>query len=118
MTLTLSFTDISGTNGNFVVLENTNITYTLGEGVISVDPLFVSTTDLHLKSQGGRYDDILQGFVGTDVDTSICVDFGDPNDDVGLEPEPNGGVINLGAYGGTRFASRTNTKRGSALLFK
>jgi hypothetical protein len=114
----ISWTDITGTNGNLVVVANTNATFTLGESIISTDPLFVSATDLHLRSQGGRYDDILQGFVGTDLETSICIDFGDPNDDVGIEPEPNGGVINLGAYGGTRFASRTNAKRGSALLFK
>ena len=116
--LDIRWSDISGTNPNEVVISGSNATFAVDENVISTDPLFVSATDLHLKSQGGRYDDATQQFVGTDSETSICIDFGDPADDVGEEPEPNGGVINLGAYGGTRFASRTNTKRGSILEFQ
>ena len=34
-------------------------------------------------------------------------DRGDPADDVGDEPEPNGQRINLGAFGGTAEAERT-----------
>jgi hypothetical protein len=39
---------------------------------------------------------------------SPCIDAGDPNSPVGLEPEPNGGRINLGAYGGTNQASKSS----------
>jgi chitinase len=37
--------------------------------------------------------------------SSPCLDAGDPNSDYSDEPIPNGGRINLGAYGGTAYAS-------------
>ena len=39
--------------------------------------------------------------------TSPCIDAGDPTTPVGPEPDPNGGVINMGAYGGTNQASKS-----------
>jgi hypothetical protein len=36
---------------------------------------------------------------------SPCIDAGDPNDDFSQEPEPNGGRINIGAYGNTPWAA-------------
>jgi predicted outer membrane repeat protein len=60
--------------------------------------------DYHLKSQAGRWDPAGEGWVLDDV-TSPCIDAGDPNTPVADEPEPNGGRINMGAYGGTPEAS-------------
>ncbi len=37
--------------------------------------------------------------------SSPCIDAGDPNSDFGLEPEPDGGRINMGAYGNTPEAT-------------
>ena len=71
--------------------------------------------DYHLKSQAGRWDTNSQnwpctrlgtGWVIDDV-TSPCIDAGDPNSLIGLEPFPNGGRINMGAYGGTVEASKS-----------
>lgn len=63
---------------------------------ISADPLFVDApNDLRLSSQ------------------SPAIDAGDPATAVGDEPEPNGGRINLGAYGGT--AQATGSGPGVAL---
>jgi len=62
--------------------------------------------DYHLKSQAGRWEPNTQSWVKDDV-TSPCVDAGDPNSPVGDEPEPNGGRINMGAYGGTAKASKS-----------
>ena len=62
--------------------------------------------DYHLKSQTGHWDRDQRVWVLDDV-TSPCIDAGDPQDPVGLEPIPNGEVINLGAYGGTEQASRS-----------
>jgi len=45
--------------------------------------------DYHLKSGSG------------------CIDAGDPSMSCGAEPEPNGGRINMGAYGGTAQATRS-----------
>jgi hypothetical protein len=102
----------------------------LGEGNIDVDPLFVEPGywaaannpnlvvnpfvsnaiwidgDYHLKSQAGRYDPVSESWIMDDV-TSLCIDAGDPNSPVGDEPQPHGGRINMGAYGGTAEASKS-----------
>ncbi|MHC4628696.1 MAG: right-handed parallel beta-helix repeat-containing protein [Planctomycetota bacterium] len=98
-----------------------------GEGNIDADPLFVwlghwsgavggpedssdgfwVSGDYHLRSQAGRWDRFfIQDWV-QDWTTSPCVDAGDPDSDYSLEPAPNGGRINMGAYGGTPQASKS-----------
>ncbi len=96
-----------------------------GEGNLDVDPLFADPGywdasgtpddpnddvwvegDYHLKSQGGRWDPTTEAWVIDDV-TSPCIDAGDPYSPIGLEPFPNGGRINMGAYGGTAEASKS-----------
>jgi predicted outer membrane repeat protein len=75
---------------------------------IDVDPLFADPNngDYHLKSQAGRWDPKTQRWVKNDV-TSPCIDAGDPMSPIGEEPFPNGGRINMGAYGGTAEASKS-----------
>lgn len=76
-----------------------------GTGDISADPLFADPHgDFHLKSEAGRWDG--SRWVEDDV-TSPCIDAGDPKDDFSKEPEPNGGRINMGAYGNTVEASKS-----------
>ena len=41
------------------------------------------------------------------LEASPCIDTGDPFSEYSLEPEPNGGRINMGAYGGTAEATTT-----------
>ncbi len=109
----------------------------LGNGVAYGDPLFVSTTedfdelvvgygkyttvnfqldkerlsdvlalDVHLLSPAGYFDD--NGTESTSDDVlSPAIDGGDPSTAIGMEPSPNGGIVNLGIYGGTEFASKT-----------
>jgi hypothetical protein len=62
--------------------------------------------DFHLQSQAGRWDPI-KGTWKADKADSLCIDTGDPFSPVGDEPEPNGGRINMGAYGGTAEASKS-----------
>jgi parallel beta-helix repeat protein len=62
--------------------------------------------DYHLKSQAGRWD-ANEGRWTKDEVTSPCIDAGDPASPIGYEPFPNGGIINMGAYGGTREASKS-----------
>ena len=61
----------------------------------------------HLKSEKGRWN-------GTqwvnDVNTSPCIDAGDPASDYLNEPIPNGNRINIGAFGNTTEASKTNNE--------
>jgi hypothetical protein len=80
---------------------------TPSRGVRSLgEPLVGARWDYHLKSQAGRWDPVGKSWVIDDV-TSPCIDAGDPNRPVGDEPEPNGGRINMGAYGGTAEASKS-----------
>ena len=76
-----------------------------GEGNIDIEPLFVNSDegDYRLKSQAGRWDPNSQSWIRDDV-MSPCIDAGNPNMPVAAEPEPNGGIINMGAYGGTAEA--------------
>jgi len=96
-----------------------------GEGNIDVDPNitrlgywdnngtpddpeddFLVEGDYHLKSQAGRYDPNTKTWVKDDI-TSPCIDAGDPLSPIMYEPFPNGGRINMGAYGGTAEASKS-----------
>jgi len=77
-----------------------------GIGCITNDPLFVNVTvgaeDLHVQSTTGR-----KGPYGwtTDGLDSPCIDTGDTNSPFAIEPMPNGGRVNMGAYGNTDEAS-------------
>ena len=63
-------------------------------------------SDYHLQSQAGRWDPNSASWVQDEV-TSPCIDAGDPNSAIGHEPFPNGGIVNIGAYGGTAEASKS-----------
>jgi len=80
----------------------------LGQDNIAVDPCFADPCngDYHLKSQAGRWD-ANEGRWAIDDVTSPCIDAGDPMSPIGPEPFPNGGIINMGAYGGTGEASKS-----------
>jgi hypothetical protein len=66
--------------------------------------------DYHVMSVRGRWDPVLATWV-KDSSLSPCIDAGDPNSAWENEPEPNGGRINMGAYGGTAQASLTRLLR-------
>jgi len=84
-----------------------------GEGNIAHDSCFVdpNNADYHLKSQAGRWD-ANGGRWTTDDVTSPCIDAGDPMSPIRHEPFPNGGVINMGSYGGTAEASKSYFGKG------
>ena len=78
------------------------------DGNIDTDPCFANpdANDFHLKSEAGRWDPVAGNWV-IDTVTSPCIDAGDMSSPIGYEPFPNGGVINMGAYGGTVQASKS-----------
>ncbi|MBN1361130.1 MAG: hypothetical protein JW993_11075 [Sedimentisphaerales bacterium] len=113
------------------VTANTTVTYSNieggwpGEGNIDTDPLFAAPGywdpngtpdnpdddffvdgDYHLKSQAGRWNREGASWVMDEV-TSPCIDAGDPNTPFGDEPLYNGARVNMGAYGGTIEASKS-----------
>ncbi len=108
-TLIIDYSNVAG--GQVEVNVGGDCTLNWGEGNIDADPLFAdpNNDDFHLKSQAGRWDPKNQSWVQDDV-TSPCIDAGDPNSSVGDEPKPNGGIINMGAYGGTAEASMSPTE--------
>ena len=106
-------------------LENENCYLHWNQGNIDVDPCFAQAGywddkntpedanddswiegDYHLKSQAGRWAIGSSSWMQDDV-TSPCIDAGDNMSPIGLEPFPNGGVVNMGAYGGTTKASKS-----------
>lgn len=130
-TLTIAYSNVDG--GRTRVSVEGGCTLNWGTGNIDADPLFARVGywdqngtrdplddfwvagDYHLKSQYGHWtsansvepDPNSESWIQNDV-TSPCIDAGDPNTPVGNEPEPNGGVINMGAYGGTAEASKSD----------
>jgi parallel beta-helix repeat protein len=104
-TITINYTDVKG--GQFSIYDPYNAVV-WGEGNVNVNPLFADPNigDCHLKSQAGRWDPKGQTWVKDEV-TSPCIDAGDPMSPIGHEPFPNGGRINMGAYGGTAEASKS-----------
>ena len=62
--------------------------------------------DYHLKSEAGHFD-VLSEMWQTDSASSPCIGKGDPNSSTMREPSPNGGRVNMGAYGATPQASKT-----------
>jgi hypothetical protein len=86
-----------------------------GTGNINADPLFADAAntdpnkrDYHEKSQAGRWNPVANTWV-LDTVTRPCIDAGNPNDSYANEPQPNGGRVNMGAYGDTAEASKTFT---------
>jgi len=77
-----------------------------GEGNISQDPLFGDAEggEYHLLAERGRFVSAY-GLWSFDTKTSPCVDAGNPLLSPGTERMPNGGRINMGAFGGTPEAS-------------
>ncbi len=72
------------------------------------DPLFVdpASGDFHLQSRGGYWN---RTNWAVSPQTSWAIDAGPGTEAVTNESAPNGGRINLGAYGGTAQASRSDT---------
>jgi hypothetical protein len=99
-----------------------NITYSCveraveGEGNISIDPLFADPNngDYHLQSLTGRYLPDQSGAPKPKPENwvideyySPCIDAGPEDVNPMHESMPNGGRVNMGAYGSTAFASKS-----------
>jgi hypothetical protein len=107
-TLNISYCDLEG--GRDRIWGHGTVNW--GPGNIDTDPCFARLGDMqtegdyHLKSQAGRWDPNSQTWVQDNV-TSTCIDAGDIHNPIGHEPFPNGGLINMGAYGRTAEASKS-----------
>ncbi|HRE51206.1 MAG TPA: right-handed parallel beta-helix repeat-containing protein [Flavitalea sp.] len=72
------------------------------------DPLFANpaANDYHLRSTAGRWNAPAFSWTRDKAD-SPAIDAADPSDSFENEPNPNGGRRNLGAYGNTKYASKS-----------
>lgn len=79
-------------------------------GVAMADPKFVNAAglDFHLLSAAG-YVTNGGGWTTNGTVYSPAIDFGGRSTSMGDEPDPNGGRVNVGLYGGTAEASKSNT---------
>jgi hypothetical protein len=121
--ISISYCDITGGESSVYVDETSTLYW--GTGNIDADPCFGEPSywdangtpedenddfwmdgDYHLKSEAGRWDANEKSWVQDDI-TSPCIDAGDSMSPIGDEPFPNGGRINMGAYGGTVEASKS-----------
>jgi len=118
--------EIWNNDSSTITITHSDITGAwLGSGNINSDPCFADPGhwdangtpddanddfwvdgDYHFKSQAGRWKPATQAWITDDV-TSPCIDAGDPMSPIGREPFPNGGIINMGAYGSTAEASKS-----------
>ncbi|MFZ5450834.1 MAG: right-handed parallel beta-helix repeat-containing protein [Thermodesulfobacteriota bacterium] len=80
-----------------------------GVGNIAQNPFFADTAldDYHLKSRQGRWHPASNTWV-KDAVHSPGIDAGSPSAEFVNEPLPNGAQANLGAYGNTYEASKSN----------
>ena len=93
--------DLFGCQAKYSLTEEQSGRRHGGEGPLFAD---LDAGDYHLLSEKGRYVPAY-GLWSFDEQTSLCVDAGDPNDDPWGERMPHGARINMGAYGGTAYAS-------------
>ncbi len=112
---TINYCDIMG--GSDDILTRTSGQLTWGTGNLEEDPQmpYADGGDYHLASERGRYWPDHDVWIADDVN-SPCIDAGDPTDDASEELAPNGGRINMGAYGGTAYASRTLEAAGEEIF--
>jgi len=97
------FGDLFGCQATYSCVQNG----CLGPGNLDIDPRFADPEggDYHLQSKTGRYWPQYDVWI-LDEAFSPCIDGGDPNAAYHSEPMPNGGRVNMGAYGGTAYASK------------
>jgi len=90
------------------------------QGCLSVNPGFADTNHFHLASKAGYY----RGgyFDGGEWDTasftSPLLDAGDPLAPFSREPSHPRGRLEMGAYGNTPVASKTEVARGTILIVR
>ena len=104
--VSVAFSNVAG--GEVGVYGGGSNTVDWGEGNLDADPHFSDpgNGNYYLMSQAGRWDPSTQSWIQDDI-TSPCIDAGDPMSPIGLEPFPNGGFVNMGAYGGTPESSKS-----------
>jgi hypothetical protein len=99
-------------DGNAPIVDYTDIAggY-LGTGNLDIDPQFILPGFWEHTSNPGMTAHPENSYaVWTTGDYHLkkgspCIDAGDPGSAFDSEPEPNGGIINMGAYGGTNQAT-------------
>jgi hypothetical protein len=92
----------------WLYIKNESVFFELGNGTyrqnLEANIMNPWEMDYHVKSTNGRWDG--EQWV-TDFDNSPCIDNGDLTSDYSFEPTPNGNRVNIGVYGNTVEASKS-----------
>jgi len=103
--LVLTYCDVQhGVNGIQKLDGHSEVDF--GAGCFDADPLVEPYRGYHLCSVAGRWDPLDKTWV-QDATTSPCIDAGDRLAAYDSETDPNGGRVNIGAYGNRVTASRS-----------
>lgn len=98
----------SSNNHIWLYFRNEAVVLELGNGsqrkAVEANVLDPEDIDYHLKSVYGRWNG--SSWIN-DAVTSSCIDAGDVTSDFSLESSPNGGIVNIGLYGNTIEASKS-----------
>ena len=101
--------DVSTANAFNMYFTEESVEFDFGDGtyIITIEANILNPWDIdyHPKSEYGHWN-------GTswvnDTETSPCVDGGIASSDYSNEPSPNGGIVNIGVYGNTTEASKSD----------
>ncbi len=105
---------LGGSGGDRPTLSAWQAATGLDANSLEGEPRFVNATraDYHLQSTMGSYHG---GMWTADPADSPGLDMGAPGSPCAAEPFPNGGCVNLGAYGNTEQASKSRDTDGDGL---
>ena len=102
--------DVSTANAFNLYFTEESVEFNFGDGtyIITIEANILNPWDVdyHPKSEYGHWD--ATSWVN-DTETSPCVDGGLSSSDFSNEPSPNGGIVNIGVYGNTVEASKSET---------
>ena len=96
-----------------VTNDGTTVTVWGNARVLASNGVAYAVYDYHLQSEYGRYEAL--GWQ-TDAASSPCIDAGDPRSDYVNEPRANGARVNMGFYGNTAQASKSEPPSAGAVV--
>ncbi len=109
--------DVSSANAFNLFFVGESIEFEIGDGsyIVNLQGNILNPWDIdyHIKSKNGHWNGA--NWVN-DTETSPCLDAGYFASDYSNEPMPNGGRVNIGVYGNTIEASKSNMTSTNEIL--
>ena len=123
--INIDYSLVTAAGAEYLSCESKDTPIILGDHMVYGDPLFMTTAakaQAWLDRENYVYrPEKLGEIIRANVHVrrrSEAIDTGDPAEPYGLEPDPNGGRLNIGAYGNTPEAARTPTNSGLCIMVR